>query len=239
MIDLHCHILPGIDDGAKDEATCRKMFALADKQGVTAIIATPHYNSSLGPDIIKKREAAFRKAQKIAKAVAPDLKLYLGCEIFYDSRCLDALTSGEAVPLAGSRYVLIEFYPWTVYIDILRAVQKLRCAGYYPILAHIERYECLEREEHLQSLLDMGALAQINADTVSGKQGRKMRNRMLDLIHNDMVQIVSSDAHGIRHRRCYMKEASTVVRKKLGPRYERRIFKKNASKILKGERYSE
>lgn len=236
MIDIHSHILPGVDDGAKDEATCRKMFALAWKQGIDTIIATPHYNSSLGTDIIKKRQDAFRKAKKIAKEVAPDLEVYLGSEIFYDSYTVEALKKGEALPLAGSRYVLVEFYPWTGYMDILRAVQKLRATGYYPVLAHIERYECLAREEHLRSLLDMGAIAQVNSDTVSGKQGRTLRNHVLELIQDDMVQIVSSDAHGVRHRRTYMKEASAMVRKKLGSKYVRRVFQKNASEILEGEK---
>lgn len=236
MIDIHCHILPGVDDGAKDIEETRAMLRTARKQRVRWLIATPHYET--GMEKLEKicQVRALKEARGAAAEIDPGMRIYSGNEILYDSGSIDALKNGYARTLAGSPYVLIEFYPWTEYLTICRAVQRLQEEGYWPVLAHVERYRALERMEHVQDLVKLGTVVQTNADVLAGKNGRALRRRIRDLIGEELVHLVGSDAHGDAHRRYHLREANRYLERKLGREVRERLTKENPYKIIKGER---
>ena len=157
LIDVHNHSMAGVDDGSPDMDTTFHMFQMAYENDIRAIILTPHYRSSMPDEVTHNRYKAFRKALWAAEKVSPDLKLYLGAELFYDSEMLKKLQSGRAPTLNGTRYILVEFPVYAEYSYINHAVRELWGAGYYPILAHIERYEALRKKERVEELIDLGA----------------------------------------------------------------------------------
>lgn len=109
LIDVHNHSMPGVDDGSPDMDTTFHMFQMAYENDIRAIILTPHYRSSMPDEVTHNRYKAFQKALWVAEKVSPDLKLYLGAELFYDSEMLKKLQSGRAPTLNGTRYILVEF----------------------------------------------------------------------------------------------------------------------------------
>lgn len=239
LIDVHNHSMPGVDDGSPDANTTFRMFQMAYQNGIRAIILTPHYRSSMPDEITHNRYKAFRKALWIAEKVSPELKLYLGAELFYDSGLLEKLKNGRAPTLNGTRYVLVEFPVYAEYSYINHAVRELWGAGYYPILAHIERYEALRKKERVEELIRLGAYIQVNADSVTGKAGLRTKWYLLQLIREDMVHLVGTDAHNMTKRPPQMEECAIYLQKKAGIKKKQQLCRKNARKVIEGEKIGE
>lgn len=162
VVDIHTHVLPGIDDGAEKMALSYRMLRRSYKQGVRKVIATPHYVAyhwRTKPQQIQ--ELMEKLAARVRKAM-PDLELYRGQEIQYFEGMVEMLREGKLLTLAGSRYVLTEFLPTSSWSQIERAVRELTMAGYLPVLAHIERYQCLREKGRLEELMKEGAYLQMN-----------------------------------------------------------------------------
>ena len=162
VVDIHTHVLPGIDDGAEKMALSYRMLRRSYKQGVRKVIATPHYATyhwRTKPQQIQ--ELMEKLAARVRKAM-PDLELYRGQEIQYFEGMVEMLREGKLLTLAGSRYVLTEFLPTSSWSQIERAVRELTMAGYLPVLAHIERYQCLREKGRLEELMKEGAYLQMN-----------------------------------------------------------------------------
>ncbi|MDO4454874.1 MAG: hypothetical protein Q4B90_10345 [Eubacteriales bacterium] len=235
LIDIHCHILPGIDDGSKNMEETMEMIKIAEKSGVSAIISTVHYKSGMGQEN-EEIKTIFEKVKKEAEQHFPNLQLYLGNEIYYTEETAEDLAEGKALTLAQSRYVLIEFVPSVMYSEILNAVRKLKMAGYFPILAHIERYECLldkKGAEHLEGLKKAGAYFQVNGRTFERKHTRKWCGRCLK---NYGIDFIASDGHNMGYRTPKMSFAAGWVTRKFGCQTAEDIFVKNPKKILEGEK---
>ena len=148
IIDVHTHILPGIDDGARDWDESRRMLETAYSQGIRHIVATPHYSRrGLRPEIY---ELSARLTEE-AKKIAPDFKTGLGQETYYHEGLVENLKQGQALTLEGTRCVLVEFDPQEAYHSLYQAVRKMTMARYIPVIAHVERYFCLrEASDELQ-----------------------------------------------------------------------------------------
>ena len=153
MIDIHSHILPGLDDGAGDMNESIRMLRLARKQGITQVVATPHYSHSFqntSPDQIR---SLCREVQEAARRqLKAEIRVWPGQEIMYDGDVLDLLERGGILTIADSRYVLTEFLPSAPYSYIQGAVRELSLAGYKPILAHAERYLYLREKDRLDEI---------------------------------------------------------------------------------------
>lgn len=235
MIDIHCHVLPGLDDGAEDQQACRRMLEAACVDGIRAIVATPHFNSSDPPDYIQRRNFALTAASRTAEEIQPGFRLYPGFEIYFDSTIPDQLAAGRPLSLNGTKYVLLEFLPGAEYSYIQRAVQETRYAGYWPILAHMERYAALEEEEQVQELIDMGAFMQVNASSLLGGWGWKKSRRLWSLAKHNRIHVIGSDAHDLAERGFHMAECADAIEKKLGTEYRERLCGGSAASIIKGE----
>jgi protein-tyrosine phosphatase len=215
MIDTHCHILPGLDDGPADLETALTMARIAEHDGIRAIIATPHVGangSRLTPDIIRERTAAFNEALQQA---AIQLTVYPGAEVRITDTLCQELEAGEHMTLADrGKHLLIElpFNSYPAYAGEL--FFNLQVMGIIPVLAHPERTAMLRAHpEVVWGLADRGALLQVNLDSLQGRAGWGVRLQALRLLKRGAVHLLASDAHDPRNRPPILSTARKVLRR--------------------------
>lgn len=235
IFDVHCHILPGVDDGARDEGSTERMLNIARENGIDGIIATPHFEYGQEKETLEGIKKKYSKVRDLWKEMGPDKELFLGHEVFYSEGVVDSLKSGVAMTMNDTRYVLIEFRVDVGHSYALRAIQKLRYAGYYPIIAHVERYPKLRSGKTLQELIEKGAHLQVNASTLCGEHGFIEKYRMMRLVKLGLIDFVATDAHDSRARRPKLKECMEILKKQLGEEKVRLIFEENPIRMLRGE----
>ena len=203
MIDIHMHLIPGVDDGAENMEMSLIMMARAMGQGISQIIATPHSEvfrySKEGGKII------FKRLVDTAAKVCPELKLYLGCEIYCETGIMDevveALDSGRYPTMNGTKYVLMEFSQWVYQENTIPCVEALVKAGYIPIIAHMERYKFLQGNMELVDFFrDMGALIQLNAYSLFNEMDESIKNWARRLVLERKADFLGTDAHRTYHR---------------------------------------
>lgn len=234
FIDMHCHILPEVDDGAKDFAESKAMLKMAYKEGIRCIIATPHYHPYRGR---ASRDEIRRQAKRLraeAHKIDPGFHIFLGNEIYYGQDVVRRLKEERIMSMNRREYVLVEFPTSQSYQYIRQGIQQLQFAGYKVILAHIERYQCITDDITLaEELYDMGEYIQVNAASITGGAGRKIRKFIEALLDEELVYCVGTDAHDKKHRPPKMKKAAAYVEKKCGEEYMRQIFYENAKEMVK------
>lgn len=232
LYDIHCHILPGVDDGADSIEKSMEMLKMEFKDGVRNIIFTPHYRRRMFETPEDKILQQFLTVKKAASQVLPDLKLYLGCELHSNMDMIDMLQERKNLTLAGSSYVLTEFSNGDTASYIKERCYSLLSNGYDPILAHIERYSCMKNLDLVNELRQMGAKMQVNAESIIGKSGWNMKRYCRSLMKEDMLDFVGSDAHGTSRRAPRMGECAEYMEKKMGSAYTEQILIKNPSEII-------
>lgn len=236
-IDMHCHILPGVDDGASDLKEVCKMLEIAYKDGIRCIVATPHFHPHRGHASKRELEERLRMVRQEAKKIDENFRIYLGNEIYYGQDIPDLLDMKQVCTMNNREYVLIEFSFLESYDYIRRGLQQLQTRGYRVILAHIERYECFQKDvAAAEELYEMGILLQVNAENILDKRERRKRKLMKFLLENEYVFCVGTDAHDVKRRAPRMNQAAQYVTKKYGEEYARRIFFSNAFQMLKKKR---
>lgn len=203
MIDIHMHLIPGVDDGAENMEMALVMMARAKQQGISQIIATPHSEvfrySKEGGKII------FKRLVDTAAKVCPEVKLYLGCEIYCETGIMDevveALDSGRYPTMNGTKYVLMEFSQWAYQENTIPCVEALVKAGYRPIIAHMERYKYLrDNMELVNQFRDLGVLIQVNAYSLFDEMDDSIKNWARQLVLERKVDFLGTDAHRTYHR---------------------------------------
>ena len=242
VVDVHTHVLPGLDDGAEKMAVSYRMLQRSYKQGVRKIIATPHYTAYHWRTDPQQIEKLVEKLAAHAKRVMPELKLYSGQEIQYFDGMVDRLREGKLLTLAGSRYVLTEFLPTSPWSQIQGAVRELTMAGYLPVLAHIERYQCLRQKGRLEELIKEGAYLQMNYGSLTKlTHFWKIRERLdrrwcRKVLLDGYISFLGTDMHGNRHRVPNSAGAIAWIRKKGGEELARQLSVENPEKILRDEK---
>lgn len=226
MIDIHCHILPGVDDGAKDEAMAIGMIEKSVNDGVSHIILTPHFRK-YDPNKQLKQKAVFESLKKIVKDKNMNVELYLGKEVYFKDNLLEQV---KHLTIEGSPYILVEFST-TVEQNIDEVIFNLKVSKLKPIIAHVERYPYLKKEDYHQIRLT-GGLLQVNAGAIKGFEGFGKRRLVNYLLKNQLVDVVASDAHNLTNRKPNLKNAYKTVLKKYGKAYADLIFFENAKKII-------
>lgn len=234
-IDIHSHILSGVDDGAKDTTTSMQMLRMAAKDGIAEIILTPHnkpgHHSKASVWTVKTEELRERLAQENI-----DIKLYLGNELYYRSGLADEIADGSAYTLAGSHYVLIEFNPLDDYDYIRNAIHTVLMDGYYPILAHAERYQNVcTKKDAVTELVEMGCYIQVNAGSIMGKFGFGTKQFTRKLLKQCQIHFVATDSHDTGGRAPYLSDCAEYISRKYGEGYSRKLFHDNPECILQDE----
>lgn len=236
FVDLHCHILPALDDGAKDMEKTREMLQIAYEEGIREIIATPHNFASKKSASVGQIKETIAEVERQMEQWSFRIKLHPGNEIYYRSEVPDLLEEGHIATLAGSKYVLVEFDPMTEYSYLRNGILKLSSYGYIPILAHTERYECLwKKKEKLQRVKDHGGLIQVNASSFQGGMFDEMAKRARYLMKNELLDFVGTDAHSTGRRSPRMKETTAYLYKKLGNKKADKILVHNPRAVLEDE----
>ncbi len=192
IIDVHAHILPGVDDGSSGWEESRQMLQEAYRQGIRTIIATPHYRQ--GQDVEQLREFTGILRQE-AQKLDPGYGIFLGQEIMDSEDAVDNLRRGKALTMAESSFVLIEFLPGISYGRLYQRLRQLQAAGYIPIVAHAERYSCLREEGKLRELREAGNLIQMNYRSLTGSMFNKHTRWCRKQILEGNIHLLGTDMH--------------------------------------------
>lgn len=234
FFDIHCHILPGLDDGPKGLEDSLKMLDIARRDGIEMIVATPHAMDG----IYNNSRHGINEAIKEFSAHSKDIKILPGADI---RLCFDLLTrmqNGD-FPLINDRtYFLLEL-PGSRALpvpQIEKMISLFRQQGLVPIITHPERNLFLsEHKSIVEMFLNAGALFQITAGSITGNFGTKARDSALRMIRNGHAHAVASDAHDHIHRPPLLSDAYKLVGDKFGAVEAKRLFRDNPFRIIMGQ----
>lgn len=232
MIDIHNHILPGIDDGCRSLEESLELARLAVKEDIHHIIATPHHANGRYQNEAEKVHQAAAQLNAALSEEGIDLQIHCGQEIRVYKELLDDLNAGKLLTLAGSRYMLLEFSSSRVPEGIEDLLHELSLAGITAIIAHPERnMELAGNLSRLADLIDRGALAQMTTHSLNGLFGRKIQSISMDMCRSNLIHFLSSDAHHPKERPFFLQAAATYIMKKLGEETYY-YYKDNAHRVL-------
>ena len=198
---MHCHILPGIDDGSPDVETSLKMIEALQKQGAKKIVLTPHYysNEISYDDFLKLREESFEKLKAALPEGSPEL--IPAAEVYISDYLLNN-ENIDGLKIGNSNYVLIEHGFGSPFDDkVYNRLMNLYCDyGIRPILAHIERYKALMEGKHkLDDFIEMGCLTQVNISSFSDAP-RGIRKKLFRFLEEGKIHLIGSDCHNLDTR---------------------------------------
>ncbi|TGB02520.1 tyrosine protein phosphatase [Halobacillus salinus] len=232
MIDIHCHILPGVDDGALSVQDSIDMAREAEKEGIDIIVATPHHMNgtyeNTKQEILKKVDYL----NEVFKDEGIDIHILPGQETRINGEMLEAIKAGDVLPLNNTRYVFVEL-PFS---NIPRYTSKLlfdlQVSGYCPIIVHPERNKRIQEDpDILYSFVEKGCYTQITAASLIGKFGKKNQKVSRLLIEANLAHLISSDAHNTTSRGFKMQEAYNEIEKRYGFSMVR-FFQENADYLI-------
>lgn len=222
MIDIHSHILPGVDDGAQDSEVARRMAERYREAGVAEVVCTPHMDAEhRDPAPLREAFAAFQETMR-----SVPIRFYLGSEIYYYPCMADDLAAGKLLPFGESRTVLVEFSTRQE-TEIADIVYDLGVAGYRPIVAHIERYWYLKKDDYFL-IRESGGMIQLNAGAFAHEHAVKTAKFLLK---EKLVDAIASDAHDDRSRSVDFEAAQKYVKRKF-PRLYDSLFENNFTALF-------
>jgi protein-tyrosine phosphatase len=234
VIDIHCHILPGIDDGAKTMEDSLLMAKKAFKEGIHTIIATPHFNSKYD----NRKPLILEKVEELNQALRQaniDVTILPGQEPRIYGEILEDYENNIIQTLNGTPYVFIELPSNHVPRYTEQLLFDLQVKGLVPIIVHPERnMELIERPEKLYRLVEKGALTQVTASSLCGYFGKKIKNFSIQLIEANLTHFLASDAHNIVNRTFKMEEALDFIESEFGIDYIY-LFQENAEYLIDGK----
>lgn len=230
MTDIHTHLLPFVDDGSDSFETSLKMLEEIISQGVKNIICTPHYRKGIFACSDEEVIAVFADFDKKVKEKGYDVNLFLGREITDYKEFVEKVEKGQVLSLANSKFVLLEF-PYDIETDIDEICYRVKLAGYYPVIAHVERYTYFRSIEMIEQLKKSGVVITVNSSSVVKKSFPEENKFTKKLLKRRLVDIIASDYH--YNRENTFKSAYEKVKSKYGEDYAELVFKLNPEQIIK------
>ena len=234
MIDIHCHILPMLDDGASDWSEALATARLAVSSGVTAMVATPHFQGDTqGLEIMPKLLSRYEKlVQLLARQQIP-LKLFPGAEILCTPETVSMAKQHMLPTLGNSNYLLTEFFFDESEEFITSTLLELANCGYRPIVAHPERYEAVQHSpELIEQLFFQDTVIQLDKGSLMGNFGSEVQESALWILQNGLAHIIASDAHGMHHRTTDMIDLRQFLLENCPPRYVEVLLVNNPARVL-------
>lgn len=238
MIDIHAHILPGLDDGAEDMYETLEMAKMAVDSGLTAVVATPHcnipgmYDNYFGKEYVH----TFRRTQQRLEEEGIPLTLCMGMEVFVTPDVNKLAAEKKIITLNGSRYMLVEFDFGEEAGYVQEMLEKIKACGIYPIIAHPERYGLVQkRPELVYQWCKQGYLVQVNKGSLLGRFGRRAQATARKLLSHNLVTTIASDAHGFFERTPWMLEVYDKLSGKYPEKYLKVLFEENPKRICQNQ----
>jgi len=233
LVDIHSHILPGIDDGAQTLEDSVAMLRLAAESGTTDIVATPHANNQFAFD----PELIGAKIAEVQEAAGPVPRIHRGCDFHLTLENIqDALSNPAKYSINHRSYLLVEFSDFLIPRTTQEIFDRLFSAGLTPIITHPERNGLLHtRLDQVQSWVQNGALVQVTAGSLLGAFGRTARSIANELMNRNLVHFVASDAHDTKYRTPALREAYQHVAKTWGNSLAETLFTAAPRAVIEGE----
>ncbi len=233
-VDIHCHVLPGVDDGAPDVTTSLEMLRSAIGEGLRKVVVTPHYPANAEPDLLREHERTFSDLASAVAAEGLHVELFLGVEIAFRFG-LEDIAADPSARLAGGQYVLVDLPPGPLPPGLEQAFFALRTAGWRPIRAHPERHRELARKpERIQRLRDQELLFQVNSGSLVGEFGRRAMATAQLLIERGWADFVASDGHDLSKRRMTIRSAEDRLLALVGTERTRQLLCDNPACVMTG-----
>jgi protein-tyrosine phosphatase len=233
MIDIHSHILWGVDDGAETIEQSLAMLDVAARSGTTDIVATPHASSEYAfrPDLIADR------IEQLRTAAPTSLRIHTGCDFHLSFDNLEELWENPGrYTINGGRYLLVEFSNLSIPPSMSSIFQRLIERGIVPIITHPERNPLLRKDEpRLREWLRQGCLIQVTAQSLLGGFRKPAQDSAWSLVRSEMAQFIASDAHDAVHRPPTLDLAFDAVFRRCNLDLARSLFTENPRAVLEGE----
>ncbi|HVX66186.1 MAG TPA: CpsB/CapC family capsule biosynthesis tyrosine phosphatase [Bryobacteraceae bacterium] len=233
MIDIHSHVLPGVDDGALSFTEALEMVRIAGAAGTTDLVATPHANFEYeyNPAVVRER------LERLQSEAGPQVKLHSGCDFHLaPGNIADALRYPARYTVNGKRYLLVEFPEVLIAPATAHDFTRLIEAGMTPIITHPERNFLLhKRVADLEGWVAQGCLVQVTAQSLLGRFGRQARRFARMLVARGLAHFVASDAHDANDRTPRLDQAYRAVARRYGAACAERLFVINPRAVLAGD----
>ena len=229
MIDIHGHLIPGVDDGSQSLEESLSLLKQAERDGITELITTPHFMKN--GEFRMKAPELVQRFNELKQAYTGPIKLHLGNELYIHPDLPELLEKDEVLTLAESETILVEF-PFQDYKDEYDEILYELSLKYRIIIAHPERYSYVQEDPNLcLRWLNEGYYLQANQNSLFKKQTKKV---LIPMIEHGFVSFVASDAHN-EHRPCVLSEAREFLAEEFGEQFAVQLIEKNPEKILKNE----
>ena len=236
FVDIHTHILPGVDDGSPDLEHSISLLRMAWEDGTGAVILTPHYRGRYRSNTPQKLREIYDKLRAHVEVELPEMELYLGNEAGIEIELSEKLAEGQVLSLDGGNYVLLEFTSSSSSGKIVKGVLEILNSGFTPIIAHAERYDAFCKNKRLaEEVIGLGALIQLNAGSIMGNSGFAAKRCCYRLLRKRQVHFIASDAHDKKYRPPQLGECYRRVCKKYGEEYADALFRRNARTVLSSQ----
>ena len=232
MIDIHCHPLHGVDDGAKTFEISVEMCRMAAADGITHVVATPHCNDRYPFDPAINQA----KLAELQAAVGQAPKLLLGCDFHLSYDNIRQLVGGaKRFTINHTDYVLVEFGEQFVIDHLERVLYEIECAGLLPILTHPERNPVFHRKpDLLYRWVRRGCLVQVTAKSYTGSFGRRARRMAEQWLEQNLIHFLASDGHDLHTRPPVLSECYGKVAGELGEEVAERLLQRNPEAVIEG-----
>jgi protein-tyrosine phosphatase len=232
MIDIHSHILPGLDDGAQSWDMTLEMCHQAGEDGITHIVATPHASESYSYDRNRVREII----AELDRRIGDKITFSIGCDfhLSYDN-VEDAISHPQRYTIAAKKYLLVELSDYGIPPQISETFWRLQSAGMTPIITHPERNGILQRNpEQVLDWVTSGCLVQATASAITGFWGNAAQSIALWLLEHNAVHVLATDAHDNKYRKPILSEAYNAASKRFGRDFARALVQDNPAAIVAG-----
>jgi len=232
VIDIHCHILAGVDDGAKSWDIAQEMCRIAAADGIEHMVATPHANHRYVYD----RHALAQQLDYLRGLVGDEPKLSLGCDFHLSYENLqDVLTRPEWYIIEGSRYLLVELSNYSIPAQIGEYFSKLGDKGIVPVITHPERNPILQQEPgRVLRWVEQGCVVQVTASALTGGWGEIAWRTAAWLMQHDAVHVLATDAHDIKNRLPVLSAARKEAAEFCGEQVAHAMVDQNPRAIISG-----
>jgi protein-tyrosine phosphatase len=236
MIDIHCHLLPGLDDGAKDDATALECLRMAREDGIRTLVMTPHIAEGVFRPDLKEIRAAAERLGELCRQEGIEVDLRVGSDNYFCPDLLALLKEGKYVTInENGKYALIELPGRYLAEKVHEVFFQVRLAGYVPIITHPERNAALRFEvSFVDKLVRMGCLMQITAASLEGGFGEDAERTARMMLRRGLVHLIATDAHSASHRPPILSRAVKIASKLVGDSAARRMVEDAPAAVLEG-----